>query len=291
MDADAARTMNIVFVAATAVVATIGVAVAYRPASAYRRAEGWAYRARLPFDPAPLRQSVVRRFRALQRGQAWAVVASAVIAAALLLTPLGGEQWFILVALLPALLLTDLACRVAIGMRERLFDPAPDAPRIARLQPLSTRAYLGPVRRALTWVLAGVTALLLGVVALAVVRGDLSAGTAAPAIVTLAIALALAAALPRIDRAILNRPQPASDTVELAWDDALRSDTLASLRLTISVVCLVGIAVAVGALWAGADDWFAASQIIVWGQLALQIVYPPRGFAIMPALRPSAVTA
>ena len=46
------------------------------------------------------------------------------------------------------------------------------------------------------------------------------------------------------------------------------------------------------ALWDVGADKFLPSQIVIWGQLALQIAFPPNGLALRPALRPqAAVTA
>lgn len=293
MDAESARAMNTIFGVAIALGAIVGAVLAQRPASGYRRAEGWAYRARLVLDPAPLRLSIVRRFRAMNVADSGAGLVTAVVAAALLATPLADSELYLLTAVLPTMLLTSLAATVAVGVRERLFDPAPDAPRVARLRTMTTSDYLGRARCTTTWILAAATIVALGIILLEAARGDLAADAATLVACGLLVPLALCAGLPRLERAILTQSQPASNTLELAWDDALRSACLASIRLSAGVACLVGVALAVSTVWVNSDArLFAASQIIVWGQVALQSIYPLRGFRLRPSLRPtSAVTA
>lgn len=279
-------------------IVTIGGAVALlrtrRRASGYRRAGNWAMRTGLPFDPAPLRRSVLRRFRDLEVADAGAALAAAAMSAAAYATPVGDSLLFVVVVVLPSYVLTSLVGVLAVTLRERLFHPAPDVPRVARARAMQTSDYLGPRRRAATWVVGVATVVLLAALWVAAARGSLApdaTSTAVAASVVIVISLLLCVSLPFIDDVILAQPQPASDTIELAWDDALRANALSCIRLAVAVVGVAGVTLAASALWPDPTSAFGQAQIVMWGQLILQLIYPPQGFALRPALRPTATFA
>lgn len=286
------RLVLAVLVGAMCVALVVVVVWAYRPTSGYRRAVRWAERTGLPFEPSSLRRSIVARFRLTEIAEGWAGIATGAVSLAFLATPVGASPLYVLIVVLPTFLVSRLIAACVVSLRERLFHPAPDAPRVARIRTMRTSDYLGPVRRAVTWILAAAAGGF--VVALVVVGSSGVRNTAAwiSAAAALTCALSACAVLPLLERAVLRTPQPASDTVELAWDDALRADALVNIRLSVAVACVLGIALAVSALWDVGADKFLPSQIVIWGQLALQIAFPPNGLALRPALRPqAAVTA
>jgi len=267
---------NIAFMAISAVVLLVVLVAMTGRASSYRRADAMSRRLRLPYGTAATRDVIAARTR---RTTTWALLAAFVglcAAVPLLTTPLGNESYFLLIAVLPCILLPTAAVHVVLNLRERLFHPAPDVPRIARLTRMSLRDYLGPARLRAPWVLAA----LLAVIVVAIVATwsaapeRLAATSVVAFTVVTAIAVLLQAARPILDRLVLDRPQPAADTLELAWDDAFRTETLSSLAL---VTCqLTGLAIGIGmiALATPGSLWAAlATQLPTWGVIAPQLVY------------------
>lgn len=272
--------MNMVLLAAAFVGVSVYVALSRRPMSGYRPAFAWAERVGLPLDDAQLRARVVRRFRAARLLDGSAMLIAIVVAAAFLPTTWGGSVLLVLVVLLPVGLLLDLVATLALGLRDHVFAPSAESPRIARMSPLTVADYLGQPRRLTLGVVSTI-----GIVAMIVVvtvslgspesvRADLAVialGVGVAAIVTLT-------QLPRFDLAILERSQPASTLAELAWDDSLRAGMLGTVRRSIAVAFIVVLALAIGALSAGSDSTFGvATQVALWGQLLLQQIYPSNG--------------
>lgn len=114
----------------------------------------------------------------------------------------------------------------AVGRRGAL---GPDAPRIARLDSVSLVDYVHPLERNGSRILIGI-AVLLTLVALgfALTGGLNEAGAAtiaAPALLTLT-ALVCLLVFEVGGRRVVSRGRPASSAEELAWDDALRAQSL-----------------------------------------------------------------
>lgn len=245
-------------------------------ASSYRRADAMSRRLKLPYGTSATRDVIAARTRQVTT---WALAAALVglcAALPLLATPLGNEPYFLVLAVVPCILLPTAAVHVVLNLRERLFHPAPHVPRIARLTRMRPDDYLGPVRVRVPWVLAT----LLVVTAIAVVAASraaaerLSPTTVAAFTVVTAIALTLQAVRPILDRLVLDRPQPAADTLELAWDDAFRTETLSSLAL--ATCQLTGLAIGIGVIVIAPPGtlWAAlATQVPTWGVIAPQLVY------------------
>ncbi len=189
-------------------------------------------RARLPFGSEAVALSVRRRNRALVRGNMWGLLVTVVIGGAILaLTPLALTTQVLWIVLLIIVLGGLTTSYLIVGVRERLFAPAPTAVRIARAHPMYVRDYLGPWRRITPNVL--LIAAIAAIAALVMVTAGEPIDAAASPIVYVSFGLGVAVwiATRIAERAVLAQPQPASNTLELAWDDLFRTDTLSALRM------------------------------------------------------------
>lgn len=289
LDPDFARALNAVLVAVMLAVA-FGVRVsAASQWTAFTRADRFSLRVRLPYGTEAVRESVAHQTRIRAITTANAMCVTIVAASPLLLTPLATSPLFMIVLLLAILLAVGFAS-AAVQVRERLFRPAPDAVRVARARQLSTRDYLDRFRRWLPWTVAGAAALTVALVAVTMADESRAVddGFARAAFVAAAVTAVVCIVAPPLERRILSQPQPASDTLELAWDDALRATALGAVRLTIALPAWVALALAIGALWLGAGGPFSsfAGQLPTWGVIALQFVYPSTGRRLRPGLYP-----
>ena len=289
MDPTFARAFSTVLLVLLALI-LIGVVIGVRsPSSASSRADRFSRHVRLPYGTERTRESVVRRLRVSSVTSAVTMLVTVVALMPLLLTPLALSPTFPIVAILPVFITTAFASAV-VGVRERLFHPAPDAPRIARARALSAADYLDPFRRLLPSMLAVAAALSLALVVATWLREPESVDGAfgVTALYAAVATTALFIAVPLIDRRILAQPQPATETLELAWDDAFRSTALGALRLAPAIGAWITLSVAMLALWIGSDAPFAsyALQLPTWGVIALQFVYPDTGRRMRPELYP-----
>lgn len=240
-------------------------------------------RARLPLGSASTERSIRSRARTLTRVNMWALlVALAAMGAMLLLTPLGESPYFLLFVAITILLGVLTISTAVVNTRERLFSPAPAAPRIARVRSVSTEEYIGRPRALLPVVLLGVAAVLVPGVVAAVLAGWLAVDwlpwLAAACMLTAGAVIVVRVA----ERCILAQPQPASDTVELAWDDLFRADALSTLRMGAAMAAWLTLGLA-GALLLRAGLPFASSagEAVLglfpwWGIPALQVLYTLR---------------
>lgn len=289
IDPEFMRGLNAVLLLAL-VLTCIGLAVAFASrSSAHARADRFSERVRLPYGTMATRESVVRRARVSSLTTALTLLVAIVLTTPLLLTPLATSPTFPIIAIMPALIATGFASAV-VNVRERLFHPAPDAPRIARPRALSPRDYLSPVRRLLPWFLAAcaVFAMTWMVTEWVGTASNVDGAFAATAIFAAAITAGVAIAVPVLDKLVLAQPQPATDTLELAWDDAFRATALSALRLSAALAAWMTCALAIGAVWIGSDALFAsfATQVPTWGMIALQFVYPSTGRRLRAELYP-----
>lgn len=284
------RALNIVLTVAMTIIAACVLLVLSGKASAQARADRYSIRVELPYGSERTRVSVTRALRLRTLAGGCAILAGSLVSAALLFTPLAESPFFIFSTLLPSLVVGTVIGTTLIGVRERLFHPAPDAPRIARARSMRASDYLDPVRRALPWALAAIALVPLAAVGVSALRtpGRVDA-VAAPTVGVLAlVAVTAFALLPRLERLILAQPQPASDTLELAWDDALRAGAIISLRLSCALAAWFVFSLSVVALWLPTDSpWNAlAAQLPTWGMIALQFVYPNDGKPLPAPLHP-----
>jgi hypothetical protein len=266
--------LNVGFVAALGIVLLVMLLRARNPQTHFRSADDMSMRLRLPFGDPSTRTAIAAWARRSTRWTLTAELVGVVALLPLLLTPLAGSYVFIFTAALPLILLGGTVARVAASMRERLFHPAPDVPRVARLQTMRLRDYFGPVRLATPWVLAGLLAaafVALGTVAVTD-PARVDEGYAVAALVTAVVAVAAQVARPWLTRRIIDLPQPAADTLELAWDDAIRTDSLSTIALTASqlsgVAAGMAVAASVGPEWIG-----IAAQLPTWGMIIPQFIY------------------
>ncbi|MET0811417.1 MAG: hypothetical protein ABWY03_00090 [Microbacterium sp.] len=287
---DFTRALNVTVTIVVTVIAVCVIVAMSGKVSAQARADRFSLRVRLPYGSEETRESVTRALRARTIASGYAILAGAALSGILLFTPLATSPFFIFYTLLTGLVIGSVVGTTVVSVRERLFHPAPDAPRVARARTMRVADYLDPARRLLPWLLAG--AALVGVILIGVFatrtpdRVDGVAGTAAA--VFAVVAAAVFVALPLLERVILERPQPASDTLELAWDDALRVGTIMSLRLSASIAAWFVVSLSIAALWTNGDAlsnaW--AMQLPTWGLIALQFVYPNTGRVLPVQLYP-----
>jgi hypothetical protein len=283
------RTMNLVIMAISIVVCTVVVLLVSTTSSAYARADRFSQQIRLPYGTARTRDSVMARVRSASRASASAMLAGILAAAWLLVTPLADTPAFPIYVIFPVLIVTALVSAV-MSVRERLFRPAPNAPRVARARAVGVVDYLDPARRVLPWLLAcaaGASIVALGI-ALARTPERVDGVLATAAFVLASVAVATLVVVPLLERRVLAQAQPATDTLELAWDDAFRSTTIGQLRLSMAFAAWGVVASSVCAIWIGADGAFSglAWQLPTLGLLALQFVYPGTGRRLPTALYP-----
>lgn len=280
MDPDLLRSMNVVLMAVMIAIIAITVPVVGSTSSAQARADRFSQRSRLPYGTPETRESVVQHVRSASRAGAITALIGMLAASCLLLTPLAASPVFLFVAAFPVLIVTG-AVSAAVSVRERLFHPAPTAPRIARARALGVADYLDPFRRLLPWMLgAGAAASLAAVfISGANRRGGVDGALAVSLLIISIVALATFVAVPVLERMVLDQPQPATDTLELAWDDAFRATTIGQLRLALAFAAWIVLALSAGLLWPGSDGSFSgfAFQVPTWGIIALQFVYPNTG--------------
>jgi hypothetical protein len=133
---------------------------------------------------------------------------------------------------------------------DALFSPEEHEPRVARSTTVTARDYISPFRFWLVPILV-LVAVLLWVTGLGlsyVGQIDPSRYLRGPAVWAVPVAVVLALAVVNAARNVVRQKQSASDSLELAWSDALRADTLRTLWVFESIVCwlaivLTGIAV------------------------------------------------
>jgi len=113
--------------------------------------------------------------------------------------------------------------------RSRSHDD-PDRPRLARARVITIADYVRPVERVGTYIAVGlvVIATLVFTVVTAAVHSTTPSWVSGPGILA-ALSLASLILFEVAGRRIIRRGQPAGSSIELAWDDALRSHRLRSL--------------------------------------------------------------
>jgi len=289
MDPDQMRAMNVAVIAALIAGFTVMVWVVGSNSSAYARADRFSQRSRLPYGTTKTRESVVRHVRSASRAGTIAALAGLLAASCLLFTPLATTPVFLFVVVFPVLIVTGTVS-AAVSVRERLFHPAPDAPRIARARALGVGDYLDPFRRLLPWALAASATLALVTVWVSGTgwRERTGEALAVSLLIVAIVAVAAFVAVPILERKVLDQPQPASDTLELAWDDAFRATTIGQLHLSLAFAAWIVLALSVGVLWPGADGPFTglAAQVPTWGIIALHLGYPHTGRPLPAGLYP-----
>lgn len=247
------------------------------PDSGATRAHRYSVRARLPFGSDEVAQSVRRHVRTVTRTNMWALLAVMVLSlVAFAIVPWRGSPFFLWGVLVLLLLVVLGGAPLISGLRERLFSPAPTAIRIARGRQMRTRDYLGPWRRLTPTVLL---ALAIVAVVAAFAWQPVARHRAEPWMLwlcagALMLAIAVSIGTHLAERAVLAQPQPASNTLELAWDDSFRADVLGSLRLAAASAAWISLGVATTTLWVS----FAPNAEFLysfpwWALPLLQVLY------------------
>lgn len=289
IDIDFMRGFNIVFlVIASAVLLGLGIGMGGRT-SALQRADRYSLRVRLPYGNDAMREAVARVLRARWVGGVCALGVGMLVSWVLVFTPLGASPMFLFTPV--TFFVAGIAfSTTVVSVRERLFHPAPAAPRIARARAMTTADYLDPARRRIPAIVAAVAVVALAAAfAVRATRpGTVDDLTLGGACVFAGIGLVAFLALPRLERLLLSRPQPASDTLELAWDDALRAGALMSLRLSCALAAWFVIAQSLIATWRdSAGGWGALLlQLPTWGMIGLEFLYPADGRLLPTRLYP-----
>ena len=287
---DFLRVLNTLFTVAMIGVGA-GLLTAYRrPRSAYGRADRFSRGVRLPYGTDRIRDSIARAMRARTIAVAVAVLVGGLVMAALLPTPIGSSPFLIFSAMIPTLVVGTTLATVVVGVRERLFHPAPDAPRIARAREMTVGDYLPMWRRMLPWAIAAaaVPALITLMITWARSPEVIDSWAALCVMVVAGVTLLMFVALPSLDRLILAQAQPASDTLELAWDDALRTRALQTFRLSCALGAWFTLSLSLVTMWdghvTGAMWW---TQLPTWGLILLQFTYPLDGRRLPDPLYPA----
>jgi len=254
-----------------------------------RNAGQTALRAGLPFTAAATQEHIGRAIRERTRIGMWMLLAAMTgYALVLLLTPLGAfpsAPWVLVVIIVCGV--TTLTAGVHTA-RHPLFRPEAGAVRIARAARLRVGDYLGTTRTVLPRVLLGVGILAAGSTAVgATASPALRSGL--PLIVgCFVVALVVTVWTALLEHRVLDRAQPASNDIELAWDDLFRTTALSSLRAGAAIASWLPVgAVAVTLLSAGAASTQTSAWLVFFGIPFLQLVYVLGAGRLRPGLCPT----
>lgn len=285
MDPQTALTTNVVIVTLSGVLAGCYLAWALLPSSSERRALRWSENADLPLQESPIADRIVARLRRDAITAAAGAAVGVALCALALLSPVGKDPNFPITFLLPSMLTVSALVSAAVGVRAHLFAPDPLSRRVARPRALTSADYLGFTRRTL-WLATAILSLCAVIWASWLLLHPAPSFTPGLAVAALVIGLLGVGGVPlvnRFERALLERAQPASTPIELAWDDLFRIATLHSVRIACAAPGVTSAALLLAAI---TGDRFLASQIIVWSLLALQLVFPTTSPGLPTRLRP-----
>lgn len=285
MDPQNALAMNVMLVAVSAALAGCFVVSALLPSRSERRALRWSENADLPLQESPTADRIIARLRRNAITDAAGAVTGIALGALVLLTPVGENPDFPITFLLPIALSVSVLFSAIVGVRAHLFDPDTCSRRVARTRALTSADYLGSPRRAL-WMASAIVSLCAAIAASWLLLHPTASFLPSLAVASLIIGLLGASSVPlvhRFERMLLERAQPASTPVELAWDDLFRVSILHSVRAASAALGAIGAALVVASI---AGDRFLASQIIVWTLIGLQLVFPTTSPVLPARLRP-----
>jgi hypothetical protein len=286
MDASLLRDC-LIFLGIAALVA-IATLIAYARPPAFEDATKHAQKVGLPFTSDALVDGVQRRLVRRLRAAMVSLLMTVVCAAGLLVTPVGasvGLFWGVTVTLFCVLV---AGSATVLGLHERLFSPAVAGVRVARGRVMHVGDYLDPVRR---WIPTGIQVAAAGAcvtLAIETIAGHvrMDPNWTSSTVTSVAIAALVALGARHAEVRVLSTSQPASDPVELAWDDLFRAETLGWLRLSTALTALLPLTLATGAL-VFADSWTTSMWLTWWAVPLLELAYlPPR--RLPKRLRPAA---
>ncbi|MDN3496079.1 hypothetical protein QL996_09085 [Planococcus sp. APC 4015] len=255
-------------------------------------------RARLPLGAATMERSIRARTRTLMRVNMWGLlVAIGALAVVLVLTPLGGTPYFIWLFTIVLLFGVLTISAAVVNTRERLFSPAPAAPRVARVQSMRTADYVGRwIDRIPGWILL-VSGLFAGGASIVALNGLVPMTALGWLGAAMVIAVGAAFIGRWAERRVIAQPQPASDTVELAWDDLFRTDALSILRMGAAMAAWfpLGLAAAMlmrAGLPLASSGWEAMLGLFPWwGIPIIQVVFLWRQGRLREPLYPAFLRA
>jgi hypothetical protein len=219
-----------------------------RPANLHRATLRFGTAVGLPLVTDEVAASVRRYLRTRTTAHVTGALIGLMVSALLLFAiPSLGSGAFTWLIASPSLLIGITVAGVIHTMRESLFRQSRDSPRIARSTATTLRDYVSPWRLRLAPVCVILAAVLCAVGLGLGAAGWIDATTflRGAALPFFALSLVVTLASTSAQRRILLRPQPVADTLELAWDDAFRAETLRGLRLAQSLVAWLAAATAV----------------------------------------------
>lgn len=190
-----------------------------------------------------------------------------------------GHTWLVV---LPAVVIGMTVFDVALSLRDCLFVQRPNGPRMARLASVSTGDYMSPWR-----LRAAPSLLVLGIILAAAgpvlgVAGviELQNFLGSNALVFLVLAVVVLAGCRAVVPRILLHSQPVTDTLELAWDDAIRADTFRKLGLLATImawlsVSAIGLAIVDGVFATRPDELTPAIWQVsaMWGYFTIPLLF------------------
>jgi hypothetical protein len=220
--------------------------------------------------------AIPRRLRRETVGAALGCVPALLVAFALAIwSPelLNGASGSVIVPLMIA----GAALGIAIASATRLSSPNTDTPRVARTIVPQITDYISAV-----WIVASSALCVAGLLFAALALPRAKAGT--PLVVTtiaiLAAGILTLALCTGLSRRLLTAPQPAHDSIELAWDDAVRAHAFRSLWTAPLAMGLVAAYLAISLSLAGAQSppIIAFILVITVVQVLLQLSRPGKRF-------------
>ena len=236
-------------------------------------------KAGLPVQSDDIARAIRTRLRArTTAATVGALLGVLVSAAVLLIRPSLASPAFIWLVVVPATLISIPALGVVSTLRESLFRPPADAPRLARPTIVTLSDYVSPwrLRAAPLLVLLAFALTIAGVLLGLTATVDLGVFLGSPALPVLALASAVLLAGSAASRRVLTHTQPATTELELAWDDAFRAETLRSLLLFQTIIAWLAVGSATLGILNGWDalretTWSVGlgPQIFNWGFLAI----------------------
>lgn len=287
------ETMRIYFAViliAVGVGCLVALILARRPDSGASRLRAFAERSELPV-PASEESALKRRMRREKIVELSSLIVACALNGVALASPLGLSPLYPITIFLPVLLVVSLLGRTALALREQLFAPPDDEPRIARSRDVRPADYLAPPQRVITWVLAG---LALALSTWAIVASTRSMTPQPEVVIAVAVVASVVVgasiAVPFLESAILSRSQRASTPLELAWDDAFRTAAMNAARLSASMLSFIALILATIALFLSSS--YAASwplTLVVIAQVILSRVYPTTGAPLPRRLFPQGI--
>ncbi|WP_104091589.1 hypothetical protein [Arthrobacter sp. GMC3] len=231
----------------------------------------------LPMGSQKVADSLRRRLRRSAIAASTGALAGLVVSAGILFfSPSSFTVTFAWTVVLPTVFIGTTAFDVCVALRDTLFRQPPGTPRLARAEAVSLGDYISPVRLWVPPVLL-LLAVLFGALVLALgLFGVIEVGAFGQSqeLPILLIALLVLCGSAVLASRALQQPQPVTDVLELAWDDALRAETLRKLALLATLTSWLAIAAVGNGLinafdsTGSTDGSFIAPQLFNWGYIA-----------------------